>query len=378
MSDKMKIYACSGIGNSTDDAKKPFGYEYWLPEGYSELDNTQAANSLLVKINLCRSQLFNLDGLTDEQKEELINSIIFYSLCLSFVCEYSGNIDQLEKVGNAIGVLVAQGVFADPNITLESGNERIAGLIVSVNDIMDNGSDIAPNEEFLNWWVQDVLAYEKFGLDAEKRNMVRKAIAKSAKSISGTTWKDDNNLSPYLNDASEYFLYAYLTDAQANKLPRIFRTKRKKQQKLYNDCKTLFIRANYGKEEDMKNIIRSGIVGYFKAQPEKVCEMIVANGGRIKGVNGNGIGVLSEAAIVSIIGSVLTFIVGVISAICQMVTESKVAEYKPVNIENAKAAVPSPTDYSGTNGKRIDTEEDSLTPLLLIGGVAAVALFMMD
>lgn len=384
MSDKLKIYACSGVGNSTDDAKKPFGYEYWLPEGYSELDNTQAANSLLVKINLCRSQLFHLRNLTEQDKVELLNRIVLYSLCLSFVCEYASDKEMLEKAGKAIGVLMAQGVFADPNITLDGGNERIANLIMSVNDIMDNGSEIKPDAEFMTWWAQDVLAYDKFGLNAEKRNTVRKAV-KQAAAVSGIgdldkNWQRDPNLSPYLNKAGEYFLYTYFTEDQLKKLPRVFRTKRLQQIKLYTQCKTLFIRAAYGKEEDFKNVIRTGIVGDFGEQPEQVCKTIVVNGGKVKSVKGQGVGVvpLTGAEIVAIVAACLTFLGTIISAICKMVSDSKIAADKPISADQAKAASPSPTDYSGTNGGGIDTEEDSLTPLLLIGGVAAVALFMMD
>ena len=46
MSEKLKIYACSGIGST--DPQKPVEY---FTDGTSTVSNTQAVNTILARIN---------------------------------------------------------------------------------------------------------------------------------------------------------------------------------------------------------------------------------------------------------------------------------------------------------------------------------------
>lgn len=340
MADKLKIYACSGLDQKTQAGS---GYKYWT-DGYNTLDNTQAVNSLLAKINLCRSEIKNLRNMTAQERIASYNNLVLYAVCLQFAREYADDKAALQKAGAALAVLFTKGQFAQYDLS-QDAQSLIDEGIARVRELMDGGVPDVPEDgkAFMEWWENDIIKRNKVGLAETKRKAVKESLAKSKSSIgeTGKTWSDDENIGGMLNDAGEYFLYCYFTDEQITKLPHVFEYRRKCELETYNYCKTLFVKS-YGSEQDMQDIIRAGIVGRFGAQPEDVCDNICQKAG----VGGGAI-VLTIADIIAIISLCLSFIGGVITAICDAVAKAKVAENQSLDDEIRNSGTPNPTDYEG-------------------------------
>ena len=77
MSEKLKIYACSGIGST--DAQEPSGF---YTDGTSMLSNTQAVNTLLARINCLYIEANSLKGLSKEDRIDLLCEVDAYSEAL--------------------------------------------------------------------------------------------------------------------------------------------------------------------------------------------------------------------------------------------------------------------------------------------------------
>ena len=358
MSEKLKIYACSGLGVGETAETKNFNY--WT-DGTQTLNNTQAANTLLAKINLALAELRCLKTLTDDERVKLINAINLYSVCLYFVRKYDSHYTQLEKAGRAIGALVAEGEF-DHQITIENAENEANKAIARVNEIIENGEQTAePDITFMTWWDDTIVARNTYGFDREQRDAIAQAVAAvKGVGVVDENWKNNEDIAQYLTKGSEYFLYLYFTDAQLAKLPRAFRVKAQKQMATYNYCKDVFV-GLYGSEQDMQDIIRAGIIGYFGETPEEVCDEI-ASGKR------EGVGVLGPAEIVSIVTAILTFVATIITSLCSAVAQIKQAQYAAIDQEAINASVPSGEDYEGIDYSSLNsTDTNKLITWAAIG-----------
>lgn len=372
MANKLNIYACSGLEKKPDTK----GYEWWS-DGYSAIDSTQAVNGLLVQINLRRSALQNLAGLTSVEKSELIRDINFYCVCLYFVRQYKSDIDMLTKVGMAIDAIGDKGGFDNTDASFMTSNQDITQLIASVQELLDAGNLEWKTERCETWWRENILERSKVGLDAVQRKQIRRVLTeeKSVGSVDNS-WKNDANIAEYLTKGSEYFLYLYFTNDQLAKLPHIFSFKRKRQEATYEYCKTLFVQT-YGTEQDMQDIIRAGIIGYFGAQPEDVCADI-AKRKTYEGVGDGGsaamVGALTVAEFISVLTVVLSFLGTVIGAICKMLADSKIAESKSIDQAAINASTPNPEDYEGINWDEIGGKSSNS---ILTWGLIAAGLLLI-
>ena len=185
MANKLNIYACSGLENGK-------GFEFWR-DGTNTLENTQAVNSILAEINLCRSELLYLKGLSDEEKQLRLNKIVFDSVCLHFAQQYSKDTKMLRKAGNAIGSLVAQGKFG--NITLDENAQKAADDYISeVNAILDDDKKTKTTKQFSEWWSENVTKLNKVNFSAEESRTFEKALRKAVAGIGSAddSWKNDN------------------------------------------------------------------------------------------------------------------------------------------------------------------------------------------
>lgn len=353
MSEKLKIYACSGLGVGETAETKNFNY--WT-DGTQTLNNTQAANTLLAKINLALAELRCLKTLTDDERVKLINAINLYSVCLYFVRKYDSHYTQLEKAGRAIGALVAEGEF-DHQITIENAENEANKAIARVNEIIENGEQTAePDITFMTWWDDTIVARNTYGFDREQRDAIAQAVAAvKGVGVVDENWKNNEDIAQYLTKGSEYFLYLYFTDAQLAKLPRAFRVKAQKQMATYNYCKDVFV-GLYGSEQDMQDIIRAGIIGYFGETPEEVCDEIASGKRNAESIGTDPI-TLTVAEIITIVTTILTFVSGVITAICSMVAQIKQAQYAAIDQEAINASVPSGEDYEGIDYSSLNSTD---------------------
>ena len=334
MANKLNIYACSGLNDA-----KAGSYNYWT-DGTRTLDNTQAANGIIAKINLNLAKLMHLRNLTREEQNSLIQTINVYTACLYFVRQYANDEEMLLKAGMALGSVLTQDVFVKEYKDLYDAEEEANYIIACTQELLSNDGKINENIEFAKWWKANVLKRNTIGFGREKRELIRKVMAKGISGVgtANDAWQQDADLGEYLTKGSEYFLYLYFTEAQLNKLPKVFRRKAKQQKETYNYCKALFV-GTYGSEQEMQDIIRAGIIGYFSATPEDVCADIVSG-------KREAVGIATEI-IVAIIGGLVTIITGVITAVCTMVATMKVAEYKSIDQEAINQSTPNADDFDG-------------------------------
>lgn len=303
MADRLKIYACSGVG----DVKLPtVTFDNY---GLKTTDNTQAVNTILIAMNSCRVRMENLE-MSDSEREQYKQLLEVYKKCL-----------QAAKSGKS--------------------DEELSRAGMEIAEEYGLGSD------FEDWWKNTIVPRNKVGLPETARKMVRQGVAK-AKAIKGIgelDWHDNEELTEYLTKGSEYFLYTYFTDAQLRKLPSIFAIKKRKQMNTYNYCKALFVGA-YGSEAEMRRVIEDGIIQYFGHTPKGVCEKIAS------GENPNekvGVIIWTVQGIVAIVMACLSFLASVIVAICQAVAQSKAAQYAAINKQMVEESIPNPDDWDDTN-----------------------------
>lgn len=360
MNGKLNIYACSGVGQVGDQIR----YDYWL-DGTSTLTNTQAVNSLLARINLLYAETLYLPELTDEQVSERLDQIDMLSLALAYAQQLHGNSEELHRAGLVLGSMVADGQFSCNSTDYDERSANLDRLFAEAKKRMQRDS-IVTDEEYMQWWNDMIIDRDCVGLTDEQ---IERAVAAGQK-ISG--YEENVDLAKYLNNASEYFLYTYFTDAQLNKLPYVIKRKAKTQRDIYNYCKAVYV-AMYGSEAEMKSIIHTGIIGYFGQSPEAVVKTMYdeyLNSGSVGNIE------WTATAIVEIIGAIFTFIVGVVAAICTAVANVKIAEAQEVDIKAAQAAVPGQEDWPSDWSKDLP---DSLknNSLLWIGGAALAAWLIL-
>lgn len=329
---KLKIYACSGVGEAQ------LVMNYWL-NNTQTTTNTQAVNTLLARINLAAAE-YNYLNQSDEDKAKLLDTIDFYAVCLVYAGMYKDNPDKLHHAGEVIGRLYELGAFVNSSIDNDERDANLDSIFDKVEAIMDE--DVSVSGEFMSWWKTTIEQRNKVGM-TEKQQQTWSHVADKAE-IGYADYNENKDLSRYLNDAGTYFLYTYFTDEQLKKMSAVVRMKAATQKKVYKWCKGSFVGV-YGSEDEMQAIIRTGIISDFKDTPENVCASL-AN-------KGTGIG-LDPSVIVAIIEATVTIIIAVISAICTYCAEVKVAEFAAVDTQAAVESTPNPDDWGEVSESNIN------------------------
>lgn len=339
MADRLKIYACSGIGD-TQEADSSF--TYWT-DNTNSLYNTQAVNLLLSRINLCLSDLENLN-LSKADQIRTLNLIDFYVVCLHAAQEYRKHYSILEKAGGVISAMWESGMFDSQSLNNDERDKNLDDLISLLSEKMESGDKYNMTDKFAKWWADEVVSLNKVGLSASEAQAVESALEQGVSGIGELDWRDNKELANYLTKGGTYFLYLYMTDAQLKQLPfknkSAIAKKKKKQQKTYNYCKSLFV-GIYGTETAMQNIIRSGIQSELKDTPENVCADIASGKKKIEGVG------IAPVVLAAIITGIFTVLVAVISAICTAVARSKSEQYAAIDEAAVKSSCPNESDYDG-------------------------------
>lgn len=348
MSGKLKIYACSGIG--TTDPEQPFTY---FTDGTSTVSNTQAVNTLLAKINSLYIEATMLNGISKEDRLDLLCDVDVYSVALEAVKQYAGNEDKIYRAGQVIDLMIHDGLFEYDEMDGDKRDEHLDELIQKFNELLNDGQPIQyANADFMNWWIENIIGRNHVGLDKEEQDITKKTLKKFACQIKGIgtidpNWQKDPNIGNYLLNAGTYFLYRYLSDAQIAKLPAIFKFKKNYQNRIYNYCKAYFV-GIYGSEAEMQSVIRSGIIKEFKNTPEQLCATIVKTGKEPEKVGSVTVAaVLGAAEIVKIISICAAVLIAIVAAICDCIYKSNTAKYASMEKAIIDGGVPDKTDYEG-------------------------------
>lgn len=336
MANRLKIYACSGIGSTSKNT-----YDYWT-DNTNTINNTQAVNLLLSRINLLYSSVMYLE-MSRAQLLECLNAIDLYVVCLDAAEKYANHYTKLEKAGQVIGTMLSQGQFSSGSLDNKERDLHLDELIGWFEDAMGkDGQYVLATDEFLNWWGNDIVALNKIGLSKEDRTIVEDTLHSTPVSVGDAdiNWESIPDLNKYLSDASEYFLYTYFTDEQIEKLPRLFKSKRRTQNDIYRYCKKLYTDAN-GREEAMQNIIRGKIIARYGATPEQVCDDIV--NGRKKN---SPVGSLTAAQIITIISTIVVpIVIAIITAICEVIKKKNSDKYAAIDQAALDGGIPSQYDF---------------------------------
>lgn len=367
MADKLKIYACSGIG-STDGAK----YTYWT-DNTNTVENTQAVNQLLVGINSIYTQITYLRNISKEEKISGLNQIDMLSVCLDAFKRYKDDEEKLLNAGKAISIMVVDGDFESELLDNDARDSHLDELLDKAKDLYDeDGLQFADNE-FEEYW-RGLMAYNRVGLSKDEQKITISTIKKAASNVkkigaADDSWKDNDDISKYLNNAGRYFLYLYFTDAQIAKLPDIFRKRRQYQERIYNYCKSYFV-GLYGTEDDMREVIRMGIIKDTGDEPENICAAIAS--GKQKGV---GI-VWTTQLILGLVMAGVALIVGIVQAICNAVYKSNTAKYAAMNNAIIEGGAPNESDCDGLNigGNTAISQKNNNWLWIAAAGAAALLL----
>lgn len=369
MSNKLKIYACSGIGNA-EYSDKPIAY--WT-DNTNTISNTQAINTLLARINLLNISVSRLQGVTPEQRIEYLNNIDMLCVCLDAAKRFKDDNEGLEYAGGVIYKMMSDDMFAFDNLNTDARDTHLDELIAYANEQYNDRTPIANiNPEFMQWWNETVVSRNKVGLNFGQQQNARRALKKAAETIKGIgandVWKSNEELAEMLTNSGTYFLYTYFTADQLKKLPRIFAERRINQLETYNYCKSMFV-GIFGSEDEMQDIIRAGIILEFKEEPESVCEDIVSGKRQI-----SGIGSLTVTAIVTIVTAVLSFLGALITSICDCIKETNIAKYGALDKEVIEEGVPNPEDFDGI---KFDGNKKDNSKLLTIAAIGAGLLLLL-
>ena len=341
MANKLKIYACSGLSRQAK-AKITSGYNYWT-DNTNVVSNTQAVNTLLTLINEKYIEVSYLKKISNEQIISNLNSIDLYTICLYYAQKYSDDPKQLHHAGEVISSLFQNGYFSYESLDNKERDKHLDELLVIAESAMNNRELGELNEGILYWWEVNIEKRNIIGLSTSEQQTIE-----SVSGVGNSDWQGDDNISNYLLKGGEYFLYTYFTEEQIANLPRIFKAKKKLQQKTYDYCKGLFTKM-YGSEDEMKRIIRSSIIGYFGVEPEEICAGIYKDQSKHKGIGDLVILGMAAEKFFEILVSILSIVGAIIYAICECVAKTNQAKYAAVNKATVESSTPAPEDYEGYN-----------------------------
>ena len=374
MAERLKIYACSGIGETKSD------YIYWT-DNTDTISNTQAVNTLLVRINSLYTRITYLHGISDKERIQALNEIDMYCVMLDAAKRFKDDEKMLYHAGEVISVMDQDGAFDFDSLDNAERDQHLDGLLSRAAEMYGDETIKSEDLAFMADWKDQIIARNKVGLDAEQQNTTKKAMAKAVKGVKGIgaadeAWMQDKEISKYLTKAGTYFLYLYFTKDQLAKLPDVFAKKQKYQQRIYNYCKAYFVDV-YGSEEDMQEVIRTGIIQEFKEDPNDLCNAIAE--GKRKGVGfiitAITIGAKEFITILAIVASTL---IAIVYAICDCVYKSNVKKYAAMESSIVDGGVPDPEDYDGLDfsGSALGggSSKSKWLPVALVGAAALLLL----
>ena len=352
---KLAIYACSGTG---DQEQMTGTYELC---GTNTLSNTQLQNDLLSQMNYWRAY-FQYIAVTPEQKQDALMKLDVASVLFQFATVYRDDDSQLTKAISVVDDLYNKDYFKSESISLESHQEHVDTIISTVESMMDEDDVPSMDAEDVHYFV----GRNKVGISQANQSSIRKVAS------SQQGWQDED-FAKYLNDAGSYFIYTFISDADARYLPIEIQRKRKKQLEVLEYCRHGYVDSGiYGTEESMMRIIRAKIIEQFKKTPEQVAEIIVSG-------STDGVGVITEATIAAItaIAKLITAIAAIITTILTIVLNivKVVVTAKYQAPANPQSGIADGTDFDGWE----PAEKKKNKQLLLIGGaVALIALMSSD
>ena len=188
-------------------------------------------------------------------------------------------------------------------------------------------------------------------VEFEMTNDVMRSISTEvATDIKLSGWMRNETLRQYLGASkdggcAEYFLYIFIPENDLAKYNATIYRKRQGQLKTYDYVRELFVGHGYGTEDELLDIIRSGIYDTFGVTVEDVL-LDIRTGKR------EAIGSLSATVIAAIISAVVTVVLAVISGVIEYAKSVKVAKYTAPTMQELEDSAPASTDITGGAKKK--------------------------
>ena len=379
----LKIYACSGLGNSCRGVgTAPAEFSYWL-DNTKTVTNTKAVNGLLAEINLLFTEL-KYKPMTDEEVITSLNLIDLYVVCLCAAENYHKQ--DLEIAGNIIAHMIKNGAFDNSSLDNDERDLNLDNLIQEFNTrrLESDPEYITPLEDsFLEWFNNSVLSQDYCALTESQIEAVKgvgMTVVKPDTNItntdtSGGTYNNAYNgevldAAESLYKGSPYYLYLFMTQDQASKQNTIIARKWQGQKKVLDYTHKGYDQL-YPSPESVNKVIYAGTMAYFKDSPENVIKELTGTKGR------SGVGVITAGAIaiINLIVVLVPAILALIQAIFNFVVAIVNVKY---SAEDAEKNAPNNKDWSKLEEeiaqKKKEEKKNSLVKWGIIGLV--VMLFL--
>lgn len=356
---KLKIYACSGVGDTTQNTP----IRYWENDTNS-LTNTQAVNAMLARINLLNVELLKLK-LSAEDRVNRYNEIDLLVVCMQVATAYQNDATTLARAGRIIASMVDAGDFDYNSESDADRDEHLTSVEDKAFSEIKSGIDADASSEFYKWYQSNVIALNKCVLTPAEQS----AISKSLQSAGGVGATDANLPELLQKDSMMFLYYCYLPEDAYKKVPTGIVRRTQLQEKIYNYIMDVYLPL-YGSEEAVLCVIRSGMINQFGEQPEEVMGTLL---------NSKGIGSLTAFEIAQIVFTTISFIIEITKVIVNAVLTKKKAKYEAEAL--AKYSTPTQSEIEQACPRDIDWNEEigggaSTNKLMWIGGAILLLLLL--
>ncbi|MCM1069931.1 MAG: hypothetical protein NC038_07805 [Paludibacter sp.] len=322
MSKGLKIYACSGLGIGT--AQQDF--QYWRDNTVT-INNTRAVNNLLAEINAISATLQYGEQLSESEMLGMLNMIDLYVICLQAAKSYKCS--ELQRFGNIIAKYVEEGKFDYSSTDDAERDTHLDDLYTEIETLFLTAQNYDVVSAFNEWFNTNVVAENYNGYTPEEQKAAAKAIENISKdAVSGTS----NDASEYLFNCGGYYLYQFMDEKEAKKLPYVIYKKWKKEGEVLK-----YVHGEYDKlmsPDAVDKIIYSGVCSQYKHTPEYII-------GELTGKKEKGIGITAE-----LLTAIAAFITAIVTAITMLLTfVAQVVQAKYAEPENPQSGTPEDTDW---------------------------------
>lgn len=347
MSKGLKIYACSGLGVGT--TQREFGY--WR-DNTRTVTNTRAVNNLLAEINAISATLQYGEDLTKQELLHMLNLIDMYVVCLQAARDYANN--ELSRFGNIIAKYVEDGAFVYPSTDDTERDNHLDTLYMEIETAFQNGNNYTIKSAFTEWFSENVVDQNYQGFtpaEQQKAETILKTLSNG--SVSGT----DSDASELLFNCGGYYLYLFMDEDKAKKLPYVIYKKWKKEKEVYN-----YVHHEYDKlmsKDAVDKIIYTGICKQYNHTPDYVISQLT---------QGKGVG---DFGLIEAIAALITAIVAALSLLCQFIVAIVQAKY-------AEPASPSSGTPEDTDWGESEIKDKNLKKTIKFGIIGLAAIWLLS
>lgn len=309
----LNVYKCSGVVGRVDDVEGRYKYYTGLT---NEATNTIAFNYLLSQINCKIVQYPFLP--VDKQVEDL-NDIDILAVALEGLCILRDKPDSYDitAIGTVIAGMIASGKFDADFVDDEKRSTNLDALVADFIDLLLADLPTVIDQTFMSWWLDAVVPYNYTEMTAADIEYYNNGIAKMQQKV-GASDEEPKSIAQAVMDAGPAFLYMFIPENEVKKYNTTIRIKRnieidksfdyirKTTYRMYNDATIM-------------DMITTGCWLEYKMSPEDKLQEVLANGGKVGGVEPVSWTLEAILALVSVILAFLSFLMSLIMQ-CMQIT----------------------------------------------------------